>query len=218
MKDLDYENRKWLADQLVGAPHGTKGKVAEALGISRDAIARVINFKGKGEVRNLSLTELRAAAKFFSATPPGLAGAVELPPPVERKARELTRIPLLDSVPAGKLKQPISQLPVDEVPLLAFADLGRGDFFALTVEGDSMDRLAPDGATIVIDQADRTLISGKAYVLSDRGQVTFKVWKPNPPRWAPASTNPVHEPIFVKSKDAAEKMVVGRVKRAVFDL
>ena len=47
------------------------------------------------------------------------------------------KIPLLDKVTAGKLKSSSSQIPVEDVPLLAFADLGRGDFFALTVEGDS---------------------------------------------------------------------------------
>jgi transcriptional regulator with XRE-family HTH domain len=127
-------------------------------------------------------------------------------------------IPLLDTVTAGKLRAPSSQIPVEDVPLLAFADLGRGEFFALTVQGDSMDRISPDGSVIVVNQADRTLVSGKAYVISQRGEATFKLWRPDPPRFSPHSTNPVHEPIFVKSKTDAEKMVVGRVKRSVLDL
>jgi SOS-response transcriptional repressor LexA len=133
-------------------------------------------------------------------------------------AGAVSRIPLLDTVTAGKLRAPSSQIPVEDVPLLAFADLGRGEFFALTVQGDSMDRISPDGAVIVVNQADRTLVSGKAYVISQRGEATFKLWRPDPPRFAPHSTNPVHEPIFVKSKSDAEKMVVGRVKRSVLDL
>ena len=127
-------------------------------------------------------------------------------------------IPLLDKVAAGKLKSPSSQIPADDVPLLTFSDLGRGDFFALTVEGDSMDRLSPDGSIIIINQADRTLIAGRPYVISRRGEATFKIWRSDPPRFAPYSTNPVHEPIFVKSKVAAQSMVVGRVKRTVLDL
>jgi SOS-response transcriptional repressor LexA len=218
MKDLNYENRKWLADKLIGAPRGTKGKVAEVMGQRPDVVARIINFSGKGETRNISVPELHALAKYFQDTPPGLIGSKELPPSPERHARELVRVPLLDSVSAGKLKQPLSQIHIEDVPLLAFADLGKGDFFALTVEGDSMDRIAPEGAMIVVDRSDTTLVSNKPYVLSDRGHVTFKLWKPNPPRWAPASTNPIHEPIFVKTKEAAERMVVGRVKRAVLDL
>lgn len=139
-------------------------------------------------------------------------------PEKEPTAASVSRIPLLDTVTAGKLRAPSSQIPVEDVPLLAFADLGRGEFFALTVQGDSMDRISPDGAVIVVNQADRTLVSGKAYVISQRGEATFKLWRPDPPRFSPHSTNPVHEPIFVKSKAEAEKMVVGRVKRSVLDL
>jgi SOS-response transcriptional repressor LexA len=218
MKDLDLENRRWLADKLIAAPRGIKGDIAKVMGKKADVVARIINFSGRGESRNLSIPELHALAAFFNDTPPGLVGAREAPSAPERRARELVRVPLLDRVAAGKLKQPVSQIPVEDVPLLAFADLGRGDFFALTVEGDSMDRIAPEGATIVVNQADKTLVAGKPYVLSDRGAVTFKLWKPGPPRFAPFSTNPMHEPIYVKSKEAAEKMVVGRVKRAVVDL
>lgn len=131
---------------------------------------------------------------------------------------EILKIPLLDKVAAGKLRSPTSQIPIEDVPLLAFADLGRGDFFALTVEGDSMDRISPDGSIIVVNQADRTLVAGRPYVISRRGEATFKLWRSDPPRFAPYSVNPVHEPIFVKSKADAERMVVGRVKRTVLDL
>jgi SOS-response transcriptional repressor LexA len=134
------------------------------------------------------------------------------------KPGKVSQVPLLDTVTAGKLRSPSSQIPVEDVPLLAFADLGRGDFFALKVDGDSMDRVSPDGSVIVVNQADRTLVSGKAYVVSQRGEATFKLWRADPPRFAPYSTNPLHEPIFVKSKADAEKMVVGRVKRTVLDL
>jgi SOS-response transcriptional repressor LexA len=135
-----------------------------------------------------------------------------------RGQKRTMEIPLLDTVTAGKLRAPSSQIPVEDVPLLAFADLGRGEFFALTVQGDSMDRISPDGSVIVVNQADRMLVSGKAYVISQRGEATFKLWRPDPPRFSPHSTNPVHEPIFVKSKADAERMVVGRVKRSVLDL
>ncbi|RTL52914.1 MAG: hypothetical protein EKK40_07130 [Bradyrhizobiaceae bacterium] len=136
--------------------------------------------------------------------------------PIE--APTLVHVPLLDRVAAGKLKQPLSQLPVEDLPLLAFSDLGRGDWIALTVEGDSMDLIAPEGATIILNRADQTLVSGKPYVFSDRGEMGFKVWQSEPPRWEPRSTNRSHSIKFVKSKRDAERMVVGRVKRTVLDL
>jgi hypothetical protein len=60
--------------------------------------------------------------------------------------------------------------------------------------------------------------SGKPYVFSIRGETTYKVWRPEPARLAPYSTNPMHEPVFVKSRKDAEGMVIGRMKRTLLDL
>lgn len=125
-------------------------------------------------------------------------------------------IPLLAWVSAGKLADPTTQIPVEDVPLLAFADLGRGDFFALRVVGDSMDRVSPEGSLIVVDRSDRTLIAEKGYVFSLRGETTYKLWRPEPPHLAPYSWNPSHKPTFIKGKRDLE--VVGRVRRTVLDL
>lgn len=217
MKDIDLENRRWLAAKLAEGPRGIKGSVAKAMGKNPDVVARIINFSGKGEIRNIGVPELHALAAFFNDTPPGLIGAREAPQPPERRSHEVSRVRLLDGVPAGKLRPPLSQIPAGG-EFLSLVDLGRGEFFALTVDGDSMDRLIPNGAKVIVDENDRTLVSGKPYVISNRGETSLKLWKPSPPRFAPWSFNPIHEPIYVKSKDAAEKMVVGRVKRAVVDL
>lgn len=167
-----------------------------------------------GGTRKVSAEEMLAIEEVTGfPAPAALRGSAS-----SGKPAKVSQVPVLDIVTAGKLKSPASQIPVEDVPLLAFADLGRGEFFALTVQGDSMDRLSPDGSVIVVNQADRTLVSGKAYVISQRGEATFKLWRSDPPRFAPYSTNPSHEPIFVKSKTEAEKMVVGRVKRTVLDL
>jgi SOS-response transcriptional repressor LexA len=186
-------------------------KLSQIAGVSQQLLSRLesgtdLTTKKLPEIaRALGVTVFELDEKYTPEKDAAPAGAV-------------SRIPLLDTVTAGKLRAPSSQIPVEDVPLLAFADLGRGEFFALTVQGDSMDRISPDGSVIVVNQADRTLVSGKAYVISQRGEATFKLWRSDPPRFSPYSTNPAHEPIFVKSKAEAEKMVVGRVKRSVLDL
>jgi SOS-response transcriptional repressor LexA len=217
MKDLNHENKLWLVEKLRAAPRGTRTRLAGALEKTPDTVTRMANISESGESRIISLPELHILAKFFNDTPPGLIGAVEAGPPPERRSREISRIRLLDHVPAGRLRQPLSQIPPGG-EYLSLVDLGRGEFFALTVEGDSMDRIIPEGARVIVDEADRTLVSGKPYVISNRGETTLKLWKPSPPRWAPYSNNPIHEPIYVKNKEAAERMVVGRVKRAVLEL
>lgn len=129
----------------------------------------------------------------------------------------ITNVPLLDWVSAGRLAAPQSQIPVDDVPLLAFADLGRGDFFALTVQGDSMDLVSPEGSTIIVNKTDRTLISGKYYVFSLKGDVGYKRWQgEDPPYLEPFSTNRMHKPTFVRRKNDLE--VIGRVRRTLLDL
>lgn len=131
--------------------------------------------------------------------------------------RDIQSVPLLSWVSAGKLAEPETQIPVEDVPLLAFADLGRGEFFALKVEGDSMDRLSPDGSVIVVNRADRTPVPGKPYVFWHRTEgTTYKLWHTGPDYLAPHSWNGTHQPIFIKRKKDLE--VVGRVRRTVLDL
>lgn len=129
---------------------------------------------------------------------------------------DMAYVPVLSWVSAGKLADAESQIPVEDVPLLAFADLGRGDFFALRVAGDSMDRVSPEGSIIVVNRADRDLIADRPYVFSRRGEATYKLWQPDPPHLAPFSTNPANKPIFVKGKKDFE--VIGRVRRTLLDL
>ncbi|UFS77191.1 hypothetical protein LPB73_07385 [Tardiphaga sp. 37S4] len=180
------------------------------IGFDRSKVNKIVT-----DHREVSAEEMLAIEEITGYPAPAGLRTVA---PTDKTSAKVVQVALLDTVAAGKLKAPSSQIPVEDVPLLAFADLGRGDFFALTVEGDSMDRISPDGSVIVVNQADRTLVSGKSYVFSDRGKAAFKVWRPEPPRFVPFSTNPIHEPHYVKSKAEAEKLVIGRVKRTVLDL
>lgn len=165
--------------------------------------------------RKMSADELFAIEEITGFPAPATARAT---PQAERMPKVL-QIPLLDTVTAGKLKAPSSQIPMDDVPLLAFADLGRGDWFALKVEADadSMDRVSPPGSTLLINKADRELRSGRCYIFSVDGETTYKMWQDGDPAYlAPFSTNPSHKPIFIRRKRAFD--VIGRVKRTVLDL
>lgn len=135
--------------------------------------------------------------------------------PKRRDDDDITRVPLLDSVAAGKLSGPLSQIDTTAADVLSFSGLGRGEWFALRVEGDSMDRLSPEGSVIIVNKADRVLLPGKCYVFSLRGLTTYKVWQARPDRISPLSTNPSHQPVFIKKRDME---VVGRVRRTVLDL
>lgn len=130
------------------------------------------------------------------------------------ESASVVQVPLISWVSAGKIADSSVAMPGD-VPLLAFADLGRGDFFALRVAGDSMDRISPEGSTIVINRADQLLVAGKCFVFAVKGESTYKMWHPDPQYLEPYSTNPANKPIFFKQN---QMTVVGRVRRTVLDL
>ncbi|MCA1381272.1 S24 family peptidase [Bradyrhizobium sp. BRP23] len=198
-----------------------KARLAE-LGLSPIEAAKAI----PGLERNYIRDFLEGKKQSFSAgKQPLVAAALQwtipdlIGPPPRRSshgAPKLAMVPLLDRVTAGRLRSPASQIPLDDVPLLAFADLGRGEFFALTVEGDSMDRYSPEGSIIVVNKAERSLVNGRCYVFSVKGETTYKMWQGGSnPHLAPFSTNPLNKPVFFKARDLE---VIGRVKRTILDL
>lgn len=207
-----HDRLKW-AREHAGYTEATEA--ADAMGLKRSTYLGHENGN-----RGLSRNGERYA-RFFKVSLEWLFANRGQPfPPKPEPARDhsqFTEVPLLSWVSAGRLADATVDIPAEDVPLIPFADLGRGDFFALTVEGDSMDRVSPEGSKIVVNRADRTLIPGRCYVFSWRGETTYKRWQDDDqPYLAPYSTNPAHRPIFPKRKRDVE--VIGRVRRTLLDL
>lgn len=122
----------------------------------------------------------------------------------------IRQMPMISTVAAGQLADPSA--PIEgEFITLEIGGLPAGDYFATTVEGDSMDRISPPGSIIVVDRSDRDLLPGRRYVFARRGKTTFKRYERDPvPRLVPESTNPSHDQIFPRSDE--EWDVVGRVR------
>lgn len=189
-----------FADRMAQAELGRRLEARLRVGFDRSKVQKIL----KG-TRAVSADEMLAIEEITG-----------FPAPAEARSG-LVPVPLVDWVSAGKLSDATSQLPVEKVPLLAFADLGHGDFFATRVKGDSMDRLSPEGSIIIVDRNDKQLVGGKCYVFAHKGETTFKMYQADdPPYLAPYSTNPANRPIFPKKK--ADWEIVGRVKRTVLDL
>ena len=129
---------------------------------------------------------------------------------------KLTLVPQMSWVSAGSMS---TQDPVkleDAITFLGFPDLPPGDWIALEVQGDSMDRVSPPGSVIILNRKDTRLVADKFYVFTDlkTHETTFKRYKPRPDRFVPLSTNSDHEPIYPEGEIA----VVGRVWRTMLDL
>ncbi|MDR6954183.1 SOS-response transcriptional repressor LexA [Ancylobacter sp. 3268] len=125
-------------------------------------------------------------------------------------------VPVLSMVSAGNLRHQPTVEEHDVLRRIKIGDLPEGEWVALQVDGDSMNRVAPDGAIIVINRADTRLIDGRFYVFSlDEGEATFKMFKRDPDRLQPFSTNPDH---MATPADREDLYVFGRVRRVIHDI
>ncbi len=126
-----------------------------------------------------------------------------------------SRVPLLSWVAAGKLTAAEGVTNVDAKRFVTVADLPAGAWIALTVDGDSMNLVAPPGSTILVNREDERLLDERFYVFSTGdGAATFKRFRSNPIRLQPFSTNPDHETQY----PGENLHIVGRVRRVITDL
>ncbi len=138
-----------------------------------------------------------------------VSGRGELTPAQSQAPARIT-VPLISWVSAGKMSFPDI---TDEI--IGYVQEGEldpeGDWIALKVVGDSMDRISPPDSVIFVDRKDKVLVPNACYVISsDDGEATYKRFRSNPMRFEPVSTNPTHEPIY----PSREPLIVGRVKKS----
>jgi SOS-response transcriptional repressor LexA len=152
-------------------------------------------------------------------TKPGslLYGEERTPEPRGRRGEPDTalRVPLIALISAGTL----SDVNLDEAEetILVAGMPPNGNYLAMRVSGDSMDRVSPDGSIIIVDRDVRDPVNGRYYVFSMRGEATYKIYRAGEPSYLePYSTNPANKPIFIKGKRGL--VVVGRVRRTLLDL
>lgn len=126
------------------------------------------------------------------------------------------RVPLLSWVSAGKLEAEEGVSNVDIEKYVIAVDLPPGDWIALRVRGDSMNKLARDGAIIFVNRKDQHLREDQFYVFgTGEGAATFKRYRGGKTvRLQPYSSNSDHE----TSIAPPDLRVIGRVRRVVTDI
>lgn len=88
--------------------------------------------------------------------------------------------------------------------------------FVTRVPDDAMNRLAPAGSYVVVDQTERLVSTGLIYLGVLNNQVIMRRWFPNPERAEPFSTDPTFETIFIKPGQSWH--IIGRVRRIFLDV
>lgn len=128
----------------------------------------------------------------------------------------ILRVPLLTLVSAGSLTQ--VDMQDESVGEIAVAGLDpKGDWIALRVEGDSMDRISPPESVILVNRKDTRLVTNGLYVVADEdGTASYKRYRPNPDRFEPVSTNKELEPLFPRAGNMPK--IIGRVRRTILDM
>lgn len=201
MLEAIYERIEERLDAL-----GLKAAPAATMaGLSSSAIRNIKRAveSGKGGV---TINTLERLAPVLGVTPAWLIGGDEAP-----------MVPLVSSVSATNLRHEEGVTADTIKRWLAVGDLpSSGEWIALTVEGSSMDMVAPDGATILVNRADSALVRGRLYVFAlGSGEATFKQWQPDPDRLQPLSNDRTLPSIPVHDRD--DLYVVGRVRRVIID-
>ena len=165
--------------------------VAKRLGIAPPRVAEM-----KKRERRVQPDEMAPLAEML-----GLVDAA-----IPDCALPTSSIPLLGDVPAGSPREAIERtkrtIVVPEIGIPSSA-------YALKVDGDSMDKVAASGSTIVVEPTDRDLFDRSLFVVRNRdGEATFKQYLDGPARLVPCSTNPEHKTILLGTEEIT---ILGRV-------
>ncbi len=169
---------------------------------------------GRGAARHgLTLKPALALARALNVRVEWLA--LGMGPKEEAAAGIGAVVPLVSWVAAG---QPATGLDdMGDWPLVETGPLPAGDWIALEVRGDSMDRVAPEGAVLFVNLKERQPVERGLYVFGIGAETTFKQWrggaKGQPPQLAPLSTNPEHLSLALPPNGR----IIGRVRRVTKD-
>lgn len=174
-------------------------------GLHRDAIRNVLREKSRNPRRDT----LEGIARGLNWS---LEELLELPGQrnVSHIDQAVFEVPLISWVEAGALEETADPYEIGHAEEYVAIPHTRSTLIALRVHGSSMNRVAPEGSMIIVDYADKTLVSGQYYVVKLNAEATFKRYRSNPERFEPDSTEPF-ETVFVQG----EVEVVGHVIRVV---
>ena len=177
-------------------------------GLTSDAIRNVLRAKSRNPRRDT----LEGIARGLDWT---LEDLLELTSAgnVRTVDRPVHEVPLVSWVEAGALTETVDPYAVGDAAEYIPVTHQRNTLIALRVNGQSMNRIAPDGSIVIVDYADKSLISGQDYVVKIDGGATFKRFRSDPARLEPDSTE-AHETVFIHE----ETDVVGRVIQVINQL
>lgn len=174
------------------------------------------NYKAHESGRNgFKLVDARKYARAFKVSVQWLYLGLGQPDDDDREPAPVRDIPLISWVSAGALTDQMPVEFIENYPTIAIADLPDGDWYALRVTGNSMNKISPHDSIVIFNLRDKRLAPGASYILADEtGDATYKRYQPNEePPFQPFSFDEVAPPVFQGAVN-----VIGRVRRTIIEM
>ena len=147
----------------------TLNDIAEKIGVAKSTIQRYEN----GKISTPKLPVVHAIASALDVNPSWLVGkSPDMYEPVNVNRSSAVRIPVLGSVPAGIPLEAIEDvIDYEEIPS---AMASKGDYFALKINGHSMEPQIMDGDVIIVLKTDDVDSGDIAIVMVNGDDATRK--------------------------------------------
>ncbi|OCK08635.1 phage repressor like transcriptional regulator, XRE family [Thalassospira sp. KO164] len=207
------EDREFYENLLDRAPVNNIRKLRKLRGWSQGELAERVSGT-TSQISRLENGNLQLTMKWLET----ISNALNCKPyQLISNVQETVKIPIIGWVSAGAFTNS-ETVAIEEMSYhdtIECAGVDPNSCFALRINGDSMNLIAPEGSTIIVDVSRKDPVDKKFYVVANNGgEATFKQFKSDPPRLEPCSTNPQHETLFPQG----EILIVGRVIRVIHDL
>lgn len=204
------ERAKRLQDARIRAGYGGVKSASAANGFN------VNNYKAHEAGRNgFGISDAKRYAKAFKVSLNWLFFGTGMPEDIDIEPVTAIDVPLIPWISAGQLTEHDGVLDFNDFPTISALDLPDGDWIALRVSGNSMNKISPPESIIFANRKDKRLVANGCYIVADEtGGATYKRYRPNEdPPFQPASYDDVDPPDFEGAVN-----VIARVRRSVIDM
>lgn len=174
------------------------------------------NYKAHESGRNgFGIADAKRYARAFNVNLKWLQFGIGSPDDDDGNLVMMIDVPRISWVSAGQLTEQVPVEDLSDYPTVTTVDLPNGQWIALEVEGNSMNKISPPGSLIFVNIMDKRLVPNACYVVADEtGAATYKRYRPNDnPPFQPASYEDVPPPDF-----RGMVQVIGRVRRSVIEM
>jgi transcriptional regulator with XRE-family HTH domain len=170
-------------------------EIREAKSLSQEAVGKKIG-KARGQISAIESGAIKLSENWLNM----LSDALDCSPSELIGGGAMYDVPILGEVPGGNL---IAALDAPPDGFVQFSSR-RQNLRALRVRGNSMSRLAPDGAYVIVDfsDTDPAYLHNQPVIVciecptTGEHECSFKIYKRNPDRFEPYSIEPGYDSIF----------------------